>query len=180
MPGSRNALTVGPVDQPSRSCSSARFNGLSFRPDHDRLPATAKGRAALRWRAPPGGPRRPPGRRLEFLHSATWGRRPCLPCIGPPGPNPKSARSVTQKQKELTFNCFKHLHPTHPAKRTEKPNPACYNANRKSARQSTWRTSPDVPCRHSWRHVFAGITSKPVSPRVSWPVSKKQTKIQRN
>ncbi len=43
--------------------------------------------------------------------------------------------------------------------------------------QATWRASPDVPCRHSWRHVFAGITSTPVSPRVSRPVSdKKQTK----
>ena len=27
--------------------------------------------------------------------------------------------------------------------------------------QATWRASPDMPCRHSWRHVFAGITSKP-------------------
>ena len=24
-----------------------------------------------------------------------------------------------------------------------------------------WRTSPDVPCRHSWRHVLAGITAGP-------------------
>ena len=58
-------VLLGPVDQPSRSCSSARFNGLSLRPDRGRLPAaTERGASALRWRAPPG-------RRLEFLHLRT-------------------------------------------------------------------------------------------------------------
>ena len=43
-PRSRRLLSfrpvlLGPVDQPSRSCSSARFNGLSLRPDRGRLPA---------------------------------------------------------------------------------------------------------------------------------------------
>ena len=30
-----------------------------------------------------------------------------------------------------------------------------------SQRGETWRASPDVPCRHSWRHVFADTATKP-------------------
>ena len=56
-------VLLGPVDQPSRSCSSARFNGLSFHSDRDRLAASTEGCVVLRWGAPPGGPLRPPGRR---------------------------------------------------------------------------------------------------------------------
>ena len=99
---------------------------------------------------------------------------------------------AANKQKKLTLNFFKYLHPTPPNEPKNRTSPGSgfrpcalsWNKNmgtsdveQESWGQATWRASPDVPCRHSWRHVFAGITSTPVSPRVSRPVcDKKQTK----
>ncbi len=118
------------------------------------------------------------------------GQAPLPHVLAVQGQNTKPARSVTRKQKKLTLNCFKHLHPTRPAKRTENPIPACYNANGKSARkemwrQAAWRASPDVPCRHSWRHVFAGhypaghYSGTCVVPGSAGPSATKTNKIQR-
>ena len=44
--------------------------------------------------------------------------------------NPKP-RERSRKNKKLTLNLFKHLHPTTPAKRTENPIRSCYNASGK-------------------------------------------------
>ena len=118
-------------------------------------------------------------------------------------PKIRNPRERSRKKKLYSVVSSTYIPPT-PAKRTEKPNPACYNANGKPARaatvrerfpplraqseqkvwgqasgtsklgQATWRASPDVPCRHSWRHVFAGTTTRhPCRPRVSQSVSDK-------
>ena len=34
----------------------------------------------------------------------------------------------------------------------------CCGLSIRGARHLTWRTSPDVPCRHSWRHRFDALT----------------------
>jgi hypothetical protein len=93
-----------------------------------------------------------------------------------PFQSPKLKRPVTSQQKILNLHTFNNFAIPTAAKQAEKPNPAYYNASRKSSggggiwasRQQKVGT-PDVahhssvPCRHPSRHVFPRITSKPPS-----------------
>ena len=104
------------------------------------------------------------------------GRHPRLSLRAPQ--STKTRRSVTLKQNNPMFLYFNHLHPSTPSQGPEKPGPACYNTNRRSQGTNVlrrrnnkselsnggdgvrwgnarWRASPDVPCRHSWRHLLA-------------------------
>ena len=42
--------------------------------------------------------------------------------------------------------------------RPDVQNPRDRRSGRETVVAPTWRTSPDVPCRHSWRHVFTDIS----------------------
>ena len=100
-----------------------------------------------------------------------------------------SARDRSRKNKKNLHSIVSSTYiPPTPAKRTEnRTPPATMQTGSRQGKgplgappnaaeswgQATWRASPDVPCRHSWRHVFAGISSKPVSSRVSRPVTDK-------
>ena len=59
---------------------------------------------------------------LEFLHSLAWDR----------GSKVQNPSDQSRKKKIFQLHHCNHLRPSAAAERTEKRNPACYNASRKS------------------------------------------------
>ena len=62
---------------------------------------------------------------------------------------------------------------------TERFPPLSAQSEQKMGGQATWRASPDVPCRHSWRHVFAGNLDTRVAPGSAGLSPTKTNRIQR-
>ncbi len=87
--------------------------------------------------------------------------------------NPKPDPRLLQCERKVGQSRDREGAVSAPARSVATRNVGTSEVQQESCGQAAWRTSPDVPCRHSWRHVFAGIISKPVSPRVSRPLSDK-------
>ena len=143
-------------------------------------------------------PRRPPvyhrgyacGAHFWELRTSVRAEQPSLPAMYWASRHQiRNLRDRSRRNKYILNSMVSSTYiPSPPAKRTEKPTPACYNTSGKSARsrdregavgQATWRTSPDVPCRHSWRHVFSGNLDTCVAPGSVSPSPTKTNKIQR-